>query len=260
MKGCDGISMEPVQTSGQDLEKASIGDIPRESPIDDDMLAYRFVTDKRLLDFELELFATKWFDYRELTPLQATRLYIEAFVQKYREHYRVNFDAIAGKYVTPISIEKIWKGMREQNLSRRDKANFVGCWRGRQCADALGMPYDVYVDLALTARLNYWNRRNMPQPTHLYSEMVVEKVQERWEELQARKLYLSDRPAYLVQNYAGIAHQDDYHEWLMKQAGLRSNPAEFLACFVNEDVLPLEKVESRYDEHMLERIRRYVLH
>src|SRR5690606_30212670 len=77
-KDCDGISMGLVQSSEQEL--VAIGDMPRVSPIEDDILAYTLVTDKKLLDFELELFATKWFDYRELTPLQATRLYIQAFV------------------------------------------------------------------------------------------------------------------------------------------------------------------------------------
>lgn len=275
MKDCVGISM----TEGlRDVsETTSVGDIERVSPIEDDAMAWLFVTDKKLLEFELELYASKWFDYRELTSFQATRLYMEAFGDAYRKHYRINIDRSAAEHIKPVTVEKVMKGLEEsrtappadagpQMIKERDKrikkarTAFIGCWRGRQVADALGMPYDVYCDLAFEYRMNFWNRATMPQPTHLYSEMVVEKIQERWEELQARKLYLSDKPAYMVQNYAGIAHQDDYHEWLMKQAGMRANPPFFLAQFVDDDLLPLDKLEARYDEHVMERVGRYLLH
>lgn len=251
MKDCVGISMDMLHEASE-LNKASSG---RNSPLEDDLFAWKYVS-KELMDHELGLFASKWFDYRQLTPLQATRLYIQAYGDIYRRHYRANFDRRAAEHVKPLSVDGIWAGLLE-NISKSRRA-FIGCWRGRQIADFLCMPYEVYIDLALQFRLNYWQQRNMPQPTHLYSEMVVEKVQERWEELQTRKLYLAEDNAYIVQNYVGARHQDDYHEWLMTQAGKRTNPAQFLARFIEDDLLPKEKVEARYDEFMLERVNRYL--
>ncbi|MBA8881754.1 hypothetical protein [Phyllobacterium myrsinacearum] len=225
------------------------------SPLEDDILVWHIVG-KPLLEHELELFASKWFDYRELTPLAATRRYIDVYGEIYKRHFAENLDSRAAQYVKPLTVEKVFDGLA-QGL-RKYKRWFIGFWRGRQVADALGMPYHLYIDLALKFRMRYWNQRHLPQPEHLFGELDVEKIQKRWEEMQSTRLYLSDEPAYIMQNYRGIGHQDDYHEWLMKQAGLRSNPPEFLARFVNDDLLPLEKIENRYDDFMVERVNRYL--
>lgn len=227
----------------------------RVSPLSDDILTHDFVP-KPLMKHELELYATKWFDYRELTPVQATRRYIDVYGDIYRRHFSTNVDSKIAQYIKPITIERIWKGLGEGN--RRTRREFTGCWRGRQVADALGMPYHIYIDLALTYRLRFWKQRNLPQPFHLYGEWDVEKIQGKWEEMQATRLYLSEEPAYIAQNYRGVAHQKDYHEWLMKQAFLRSNPPAFLARFINDDILPLDKVEARYDADTLERVHRHL--
>jgi hypothetical protein len=267
MKDCVGISMNGVQHSVPEGVSLN-GDTPRQSPFHDDLVAYKNVNyklsdgtweDLVRSDTELTLFTTKWFDYRQLTPLHATRLYIDAYGEIYRRHYRRNFDQRAAKHISVISVDKLWGDGDEPNFDAKKRRAFNGCWRGRVLADALGIPYDVYIDLAFQMRLSYWNRATMPQPTHLYSEMVVEKVQERWEEMQKHHLYLAADPAYMVQNYVGARHQDDYHEWLFKQAALRSNPPQFLAQFINSDQLPLDKVEARFDETTLERVNRWVL-
>lgn len=262
-KDCIGIWMNGG-LHNEDQGSSLLGDDPRLSPIEDDILSYRRVSYENLLtqDTELNAFATKWFDYREMTPLQATRHYIEAFGSLYRKHYRLNFDRKAADYITVPTVDSVMGALTETKdaKSAKLKRTFNACWRGRVIADHLGMPYDVYIDLALEYRLSYWQRRHMPEPTQLYSEMVVEKTQERWEELQARKLYLSHEPVYMVQNYRGARHQDDYHEWLFKQAFMRSNPPEFIARFINEDRLPLDKVQVRLDEFQMERVSRRLLH
>lgn len=265
-----------IEELHNNLGASSNNDAPRHDPFDDDYLTNLHVS-KTLISHELDLFKSKWFDYRQLTPLQATRVYIDSYEEPYRRHFATNFDKNIAKFIKPISVESIMAGLREMQepepegltalaKKERDKRIYkartalIGCWRGRQCADYLGMPYGVYIDLALTYRLNYWNRNNMPQPTHLYSKMVVEKIQERWPELQERKLFLSDDPAYLVQNFRGIGHQKDYHEWLIAQAQKRSNPPFFLAQFINDDLLPMELVELRFDEFTVERVNRHLLH
>lgn len=243
-------------------DQVTIGEAERVSPIDDDLVTFRFV-DKALLKHELWLFTRKWFDYREITPLAATRLYMEALNQAYRRHYKENFDRTAGNYVITASIDKIFREMTAEIegtgvMSRKSKLNLVGCWRGRQCADGLGMPYEVYTEMALRARLSYWSQAHMPRPVHLFSEMVVEKTLAKWEELQAGKLFLSELPSYMIQNYVGAAHQNDYHLWLMDQADKRANKPYYLARFVREDALPMAKVQERYDTDMCERVESFL--
>lgn len=231
----------------------------RDDPLEDDLFTFQRVSPK-LLEHETGLYRTKWFDYRMITPLQATRQYIDAYGEIYRRHFRANFDSTASQYIKTLSVDGIWQQMNSNDDKVRRKAmrSFTGCWRGRQVADAMGIPYRLYIDMALRARLDFWKQRNMPQASQLYSLMVVERVHERWLELQGSQLYLSDDPAYLVQNYAGIPHQDDYHEWLMRLAGMRANPAFYLARFVKEDVLPIDKLAARYDDDMMERIERHL--
>lgn len=251
-------------------------DAPRFDPIEDDQFTQLYVS-KDLIANELDLYGNKWFDYRQLTPLQATRIYIDRYLAVYRKHFATNFDKHVSKFVTPFSIESIMKGLEESQLPepphltagqkkdrdkriRKAKTALIGCWRGRQVADYLCMPYEVYIDLAMTYRLNFWNRSNMPMPTHLYLDWIVEKVVERWEELQTRKLYVSDDPAFLIQNFRGLGYQKDYHEWLFGQAGKRSNPPMFLAQFVNDEQLPMEAIELRCDEFTIERVNRHINH
>lgn len=251
-------------------------DVVRGSPLPDDIFSYKHFQFENLLQSstELDLFKTKWFDYREMTPLEATKLYIEAYTGVFRRHFAINMDRSLAEKLTLLEPDEILRRV-EQSLEpsdltgtirkqrdkriRKAKSAFTGFWRGRRVADAIGIPYEVYVDLAMTARLNYWDQRHMPNPTQLYSEMVAEKVINKWEELQGSRLYLGALPAYLIQNYAEIRHQDDHHEWLFKQAGIRANPPFFLAQFINDDLLPVEKVRARLDDDTFERVSRHIL-
>lgn len=229
-------------------------DAPRTTTLHEDCLT--MVVNKKVLEFDLELYQTKWFDYRTLTPFAATMHYVQAYGRIYREVFAAERDYVAAEHIRVPGVDNLVSEIR--NGATKAKALLTAMWRGRQVADALGMPYADYIDLAFNYRLRRWQQRGLPQPHQLYHEYDVEKIQERWEELQASRLYLSDHPAYLVQNYAGIPYQDDYHEWLFKQAGLRSDPDLFLARFVGDDLLPVEKVEARLDAHRLERFNRYL--
>ncbi|SCW95719.1 hypothetical protein [Ancylobacter rudongensis] len=236
-------------------DQAPIGEMDRSLPIDDDYVTYTLNLGK-FQDFDLGLFATKWFDYRHLTPLQATRLYTAALEPVYQRIYAREFDREKAKYIKVADLDKLLEGLRRGDSHA--KATFTACWRGRQVADALGMPYEIYLDLIVSARLRRWQRTQMPRPQHLYHEYDVEKVQLRWEEMQASDLYLAEHPAYMVQNYQGALHQNDYHEWLIKQARLRQNTAYYIARFIDEDRLPLDKVSSRLEPHLFEQVTSYL--
>lgn len=224
---------------------------PRNVPLEDDWLTFVH-TSKDSLEFELGLFATKWFDYRHLTGVEATKLYIEAYGKVYKDIYAREIDYERAKHVKPFDVERILAGLA--NGDPKARRIWKGCWRGRQVADFLGMPYDVYIDMAFTFRMRRWNQRHMPQPQHLFHEFDVEKIQAKWEELQQSTLYTSEHPAYAVENYLGAAHQNDYHEWLIKQAMHRSNPPYFLHRFIRAGQLTVEKVKARIDEAIFERL------
>lgn len=227
----------------------------RINPIDDDEVCLKFIR-KEFQEFDLGLYATKWFDYRHMTPLQATRLYIEKFSEAYKTAFRREIDHERGQFVRGLDLDQMLTGLGQG--ATKHKANFIGCWRGRQVADALGMPYEIYLDLAISYRLRRWNRTTLPRPCHLYHEYDVEKIQLRWEEMQAAQIYTSSHPAYLVQNYQNIPHQNDYHEWLFKQAAMRSNAPFYLAAFVENDQLFMNKIEARFGADAIEQVESYL--
>lgn len=213
--------------------------------------------DKDILEHERELFTRKWFDYRHMTVLQATGAYIEAYNRVYKRIYAQEYDRQRAEYIAPLNFEGML-GDLKRNGTPKTKRKFVGCWRGRQIADWLCMPYDIYIDLAFTYRMRWWKQNTMPQPTQLYSEAIVEKIVERWEELKGSNIYVAEHPAYLVQNYQGLPHQNDYHEWLFAQAMSRMNPPAYLADFVQAHHLPIDKVRARLSPEQFEVFERYL--
>ena len=98
----------------------------------------------------------------------------------------------------------------------------------------------------------------MPQPQHLYHEIDVTDTVARWEEMQAGMIFMANHPVYLVQNYCGLAQQNDYHEWLFKQAEFRAEPGELLANFIDADQLPLDKVEARVSSYIFDQVEHYL--
>lgn len=233
---------------------SSTGDQQRSIPIEDDLVTIGLIRES-VQEQDLGLFATKWFDYRLMTPLQATRLYMEMFGQVYKTIYAREIDAGRAPYVQGMNLDKVLDGLSKGAPSAKTK--MTAAWRGRQVADALGMPYALYIELAFTYRMRRWKRPYLPSLQHLYHEYDVEKIQARWDELQEAQLFLAENPAYLLDNYQALNHQNDYHEWLLKQAFLRNNPPFYLAEFVRAGHLPFEKIEGRYG-HLLDQVRSYI--
>ena len=208
------------------------------------------------LEMDLELFTSKWFDYRHMTPMEATMVYIDAYLVVYREMYKRELDRKTAENLNlgdaDRFIAKLTRG------ERKDKARFAGFWRGRQVADAIGMPYPDFIELMMTYRMRAWKQRFLPHPQHLYHEIDVEKTLARWEELQETRIYTSDHPAYLNQNYRNTRAQNDYHEWLFLQVGKRMNPAYYYARLIEQDQIPVEKVEARADPETYEKVLSYL--
>lgn len=234
-------------------------DAERVATTENDYFANQYIK-KNFQAFDQPLFKRKWFDYRCMTNLQATKAYMEAYGPVLRRHYAKEFDRERSEHIHVIDFNQIAAAMAgdDKKSANKAKMRFIGCWRGRQFADFMGMPYDVYIDLAIGYRMRHWQQAYMPQPQHLYHEFDLEKIEARWAEMKLGRVYLAEHPAFLVQNYADIAYQNDYHEYLFEMAHARKNPGELLARFINEDQMPYEKAMSRSDEHTREMISRYL--
>lgn len=212
-----------------------------------DSLAYRRIN-KKWMDFERGLFKSKWFDYRFLHPVESTMLYMESFGAIYRRFYAQTMDSKAAEHIS------VPRGNDFLEDSDKNNSRILGCWRGRQIADALGMPYDIYINLAMEKRLRYWQKKRLPRPHQLYSEIIVEKMPELWKERQMIKLHYSALHNYRNESYNDYNWQNDHHEWLFHQANMRGDQALFLAGFIKGKLLPVEKVKSRVGVEVFEKI------
>jgi hypothetical protein len=89
-----------------------------------DTLAISKISSKLLLN-ELDLFETKWIDYRHLHPTIATYLYAEHYVAGYRRAFSRYFDQARGEVAMPIAnpqvkVEKeLWKQMQEDRAEEK---------------------------------------------------------------------------------------------------------------------------------------------
>jgi hypothetical protein len=226
---------------------------------------------------EAALYRGKWFDYRFLNPVQATFLYAHEYVKAYKRAFATNIDTEQAKFVRPLDVERMFvdpepkqdeteKSFRKRLASHRMRT--TGIWRGRMVADAMGMPYEVYLELAFHWTLRYWQQRHLPRPQQLYSDLVVERATIDWEQRQKAQFYYSTLPQYKNEVYreatefmanndrleGTILHtQNQHHDWILDQCKERVNGHALLAQMVFHDrVLPIEKVKAALDEHGFE--------
>lgn len=210
----------------------------------DAIMAHR---NKDWVEIERALFSGKWFDYRFMHPVHATCIYAHEFAKAYRRYYRMAVDHRRAEHV------RIFK---DGDWTQAKPNTIAGLWRGRQVADAAGMPYAVYLDQAFDLALRYWKQDHLPRPQQLYSDLITDRIGERWENLQEGILYVSTHPNFHNEFYRGLKAQDDHHEWLMAQAMKRGNMAWLLNRMVyDQQLLPEDKVRARFGEDMLSRVR-----
>jgi hypothetical protein len=208
-------------------------------------------------EIELALMRTKWFDYRSMCSTLATYLFAEEFKKAYRNSFASNIDSRRAPYI-PVFLKPKEPGRTRAKAAidpfDSDKAIVTGLWRCRRVADALGVPYDIYLSLAMKRRLSYWQQRNLPKIYHLYDKMVTDYVVEKWEEHQKTKLYFSTQPEYKNDCYCDLPAQNDHHEWLFAQLKLRLNNPHTLARLIYEDkVLPAKKARSRLGDEICDK-------
>lgn len=204
-------------------------------------LITHLVPDK-LKAFDRELYQTKWWDYRFSTPFEATVAYIDTFGQEARKVYSRDIDSERAQHIHVVTGQKVVEGfMRNEGKA---KEAFSGFWRGRQVADALGMPYETYIYEAISQRMRRWQRAYLPKPSQIYQESDVERVSTRWNELTASRIHYAEHHAYLAQNYQGAPIQKAYCDYLVDRAGKTGDMIMTLVDMVEADRISLDYLES----------------
>lgn len=218
-------------------------------PIDD---VIALMVPQKWTAHDKELFQTKWWDYRFMTPFEATLAYIDQFGIAARKLYARDIDYERAQHIRVVSGDSI----KAKLLENDDKAKraFTGYWRGRQVADAIGAPYEVYVAEAMSSRMRAWQRAHLPTANQVYRDIDVERVSNRWEELKVSRIYYAEHHAYLAQNYCGEPTQDAYFAYLIERAGQTGDRLGTLSDMIEADRLPVEYAQAHLDQGTYERI------
>ena len=172
-----------------------------------------------------DLYHTKWFGYRFLTPGQCLFL----FADRYRQAY--------GSVLGRPHLKK-FKGtgfQRQDMLTRGSKSHVGSLFRAMCFCDTLGIPYDFYCSKVMehTERLGW---TNLPTPNQIQHTSFIIHVQQEWKErLKLGTLIRTQDPYYFLNNYHGHAWQDEYQKWLLDQALERPNPKNALAKIMFEE-------------------------
>jgi len=161
---------------------------------------------------ELQLFQSKWFDYRLLHPVMATYLYAAEFIRAYRRYYSMTIDCEKGQYV------KGFKG--NDALQNKQSISFI---RGRQAADELGIPYWFYIEKAYEwLYIKKW--KHIPRHVHLYAEDVIEYVSKQWEARIRETLIIAESDFFRDEINGDRPEYKAHQEWLRERVKLSSVP------------------------------------
>lgn len=229
----------------------------------EDLLTHSMVPGS-LKENDKELFRSKWWDYRFMTPFEATIAYIDAFGQEMRKFYARDIDFEKAQHITVVTGQAVRDGLLVND--KKAKQSFSSFWRGRQVADALGMPYKTYVYEAINNRLRYWTdvkiqdkkgrwHTKMPTAAQVYGENNVERVAARWEELQASMIHYAEHHAFLAQNYEAAPIQNEYFAHLIARARKTMDFTATLVEMIETDHLPVEFAIANLDTKTFETVR-----
>lgn len=197
--------------------------------------------------FETQLYESKWWDYRFMSPIEATLAYIDAFGVEARKIYAREFDEEKARHVRVATGEDMLHRLEKD--APRAKERFASYWRGRACADAIGMPYSDYISSMMDFRMRLWKRRHIPLPNQLYGQREIEKTIERWTDVQQSRIRYAEHHAYMPENWCGAPAQVAYVDHLIERARERGDMADFiLRDMVLNDRIPPQALRERLGE------------
>lgn len=159
---------------------------------------------------ERELANSKWFAYRFMSPLAATKLFAELYRKGVKAYVREHRDIEEAEKANGIA----------DNIFSQPSGSLTQLWKARQRADALGLPYDLLISFGFHfVGRRKWN--STPRPIQLFGSKNSDVA---WP-LEIEK-YLEDRlpmalnsmptlPQYRTENYRGLSVQNEFREYVL---------------------------------------------
>jgi hypothetical protein len=171
---------------------------------------------------ERNLYTTKWFDYRFLSPSEATDLFTSEYSKAYKLGWSMYEDKGEAEFKSGLlDISKFHRPSPKftANLKREN----TSLWRARQCADSLGMPYDFLIRETIHALMDSGHCHTMPRPNQIAGALTRETIRNRvtlrwtdWADVNFNSM-ISRLPQYMNHAYLGLHAQDAHRDWVVER-------------------------------------------
>lgn len=190
-------------------------------------------------------------ELREMTKLATTKE-LKAELKQYRKAFNESIKRENAEFEA--------RRAARQSIDMMKVPETLGFWKGRQCADRIGMPYNLYIGAAMRFLIegNIWQR--IPRPVHLYSDKVIGHVVEYWEAtlqegiIQPHTEHLGDDNEFTLQCKRAI------ERWLCERLSKRKHPHYGLAHYLFDKKLITEEFALQFFESsVVEKARRFHL-
>lgn len=182
---------------------------------------------------EIELYSSKWFDYRGLHPVKATYFFAHCFDVGYRRAYAATRDFETSKTIKPFMVDDPFRS-----------GDIIGLWRARQTCDNIGVSYEFYVSHALKVCYEGGWRR-IPRPNQIYSDAMIDEVVAAWESHCKDILQIvQDKSLYGSQQVS---------EWYINQLKKRPSPEYTASKLLRVGILTAEQITEGLDASVAKR-------
>lgn len=202
--------------------------------------------DEEIRAQEVDLYSTKWFDYRIEHWVHSTYRYAHEYRNAARSFCRTNNDIEKAEALKLFSSVDIFQCKE-----------LTACINARQALDRIGCRYEW----ALTWMLKRFSDRGwlaFPRPNQIYSEELMMDVRDHWEEECKASLQIARNAHFQVAQQGPLQPvQREYTTWLMDQARSRGVDSwRPLSRMLSEGVVRPEDVGLYFSWDILERAQR----
>lgn len=200
--------------------------------------------DGKLLQQEPSVQQMAWVQYRYMTPLERTELFTKTYFNEYVSLIKKHFpDADASKK-QPVDVEFVGN----------EAGVMSSLWSARLAADALGMPYDLYLRTVMEEHIVKDRWKRPPRPNQLYGKLDAPRVRGLLsDDEKLERLYGPEwDPQFKASEYRADPVQDAAREMLVELIDGSDELAERLADYMCERrVLTLEGAEWLFGKKMV---------
>ncbi|MGZ8172941.1 MAG: hypothetical protein ACXWT0_03950 [Methylobacter sp.] len=137
-------------------------------------------------------------------------------------------------------------------------------WKGRQLADKIGMPYDVFIGtgIELLTSTYQWKGINpfthMPRPKHLYSKAVESFMTEAWQAILDTGIVDPDMSRLSDDSSFSMQCKHDIERWLCEQLRRRKHPHFGISHYMFEKKIITEQCALQFfSSELIDKARRF---